>query len=264
MQAGGGGAQGGQEQGVQHGGGPRPPRRAQDRPPPPAPTRPVRTAAAWCLVLLLGVSLGHVSQTDRPRPHQRQPTGTPRRRRRRRRSTASRRRTTRAAPGSRCVGPSVRPADRLADCRYTYAHILTTATIPPCSHSRRRGRRRGTWSTCATCPRSACTATRATPRACRPSSSSPSTDTSSSGTARHVRAFGRSGLMRGCLPCLDGSVTPIPTHHHRTTTYSASLDGKCKIWDVYNERQVKRTYSGHSAAIRCVNFNEDGTRYAFY
>lgn len=51
--------------------------------------------------------------------------------------------------------------------------------------------------------------------------------------------------------------TTIPNNH------SASLDGKCKIWDVYNERQVKRTYSGHSAAIRCVNFNEDGSRYAF-
>lgn len=42
---------------------------------------------------------------------------------------------------------------------------------------------------------------------------------------------------------------------------SAGLDGKAKVWDVYNERHVKRTYSGHSAAIRCTNFNNDGTRY---
>lgn len=51
-----------------------------------------------------------------------------------------------------------------------------------------------------------------------------------------------------------------PTSHTPSLNTSASLDGKCKIWDVYNERQVKRTYSGHSAAVRCVNFNEDGSR----
>lgn len=42
---------------------------------------------------------------------------------------------------------------------------------------------------------------------------------------------------------------------------SASLDGKCKIWDVYGERQLKRTYTGHSAAVRTINFNPDGTRF---
>lgn len=31
---------------------------------------------------------------------------------------------------------------------------------------------------------------------------------------------------------------------------SASLDGKCKVWDVYNDRNVKRTYVGHSEAVR--------------
>lgn len=31
---------------------------------------------------------------------------------------------------------------------------------------------------------------------------------------------------------------------------SASMDGKCKIWDVFGDRNVKRTYAGHNEAIR--------------
>jgi WD40 repeat protein len=41
---------------------------------------------------------------------------------------------------------------------------------------------------------------------------------------------------------------------------SAGLDGKVKIWEAYEERRVKRTYSGHSGAVRCINFNNDGSR----
>lgn len=41
---------------------------------------------------------------------------------------------------------------------------------------------------------------------------------------------------------------------------SGSLDGKAKVWDVYNERRVRRTYNGHSNAIRCLAFNNDGSR----
>lgn len=33
---------------------------------------------------------------------------------------------------------------------------------------------------------------------------------------------------------------------------SASMDGKCKIWDVAGDRNVRRTYSGHSEAVRFV------------
>lgn len=41
---------------------------------------------------------------------------------------------------------------------------------------------------------------------------------------------------------------------------SAGLDGKCKVWSV-EQKQVMRTYIGHSAAVRDVQFNHDGTRF---
>mmetsp|Transcript_215 Transcript_215/g.220 ORF Transcript_215/g.220 Transcript_215/m.220 type:complete len:611 (+) Transcript_215:43-1875(+) len=41
---------------------------------------------------------------------------------------------------------------------------------------------------------------------------------------------------------------------------SAGLDGKCKIWSTEN-RQVMRTYIGHSAAVRDVQFNKDGKKF---
>ena len=42
---------------------------------------------------------------------------------------------------------------------------------------------------------------------------------------------------------------------------SGGLDGKCKIWDVYGDRNVKRTYSGHSEAVRSVNMSKDGHKF---
>ena len=42
---------------------------------------------------------------------------------------------------------------------------------------------------------------------------------------------------------------------------SAGLDGKCKVWSMYDKRQCMRTYIGHSAAVRDVQFNEDGTKF---
>lgn len=41
---------------------------------------------------------------------------------------------------------------------------------------------------------------------------------------------------------------------------SAGLDGKCKIWSV-ERKTVIRTYIGHSAAVRDVQFNSNGTRF---
>lgn len=43
---------------------------------------------------------------------------------------------------------------------------------------------------------------------------------------------------------------------------SAGLDGTCKVWSVLtNPRQLLRTYSGHTAAVRDVAFNNDGKRF---
>lgn len=41
---------------------------------------------------------------------------------------------------------------------------------------------------------------------------------------------------------------------------SAGLDGSCKVWSV-SERKCMRTYVGHSAAVRDVQFNNDGTKF---
>jgi len=41
---------------------------------------------------------------------------------------------------------------------------------------------------------------------------------------------------------------------------SAGLDGKCKVWSVLSKK-VCRTYIGHSAAVRDVQFNHDGTKF---
>ena len=41
---------------------------------------------------------------------------------------------------------------------------------------------------------------------------------------------------------------------------SGGLDGKCKVWSVHAKR-VLRTYIGHTAAVRAVRFNNDGSRF---
>ena len=41
---------------------------------------------------------------------------------------------------------------------------------------------------------------------------------------------------------------------------SGGLDGKCKVWSIA-DKQVMRTYEGHSAAVRDVQFNHSGTRF---
>ena len=44
---------------------------------------------------------------------------------------------------------------------------------------------------------------------------------------------------------------------------SAGLDGKCKVWSVgeAGERRVMRTYEGHKAAVRDVQFNHVGSKF---
>jgi pre-mRNA-processing factor 17 len=41
---------------------------------------------------------------------------------------------------------------------------------------------------------------------------------------------------------------------------SAGLDGKCRIWSL-EHKQLMRTYIGHSAAVRDVQFNHDGSKF---
>lgn len=43
---------------------------------------------------------------------------------------------------------------------------------------------------------------------------------------------------------------------------SASMDTTVKIWDVGGDRRCMRTYMGHSAAVREVNFDGAGARFA--
>lgn len=42
---------------------------------------------------------------------------------------------------------------------------------------------------------------------------------------------------------------------------SGSADTTIKIWDVYHQRELLRTFSGHSKAISDLSFNTDGTRF---
>jgi pre-mRNA-processing factor 17 len=41
---------------------------------------------------------------------------------------------------------------------------------------------------------------------------------------------------------------------------SAGLDGTCRVWNVA-QKQLMRTYSGHSAGVRDVQFNHNGSRF---
>ena len=42
---------------------------------------------------------------------------------------------------------------------------------------------------------------------------------------------------------------------------SASLDGQCKIWDVYGDKNVRRTFHGHSEAVRSVHLSNSGSHF---
>lgn len=50
----------------------------------------------------------------------------------------------------------------------------------------------------------------------------------------------------------------FPGHGH--LLLSGGLDGKCKVWSVA-KKKVMRTYIGHSAAVRDVQFNNDGKKF---
>jgi pre-mRNA-processing factor 17 len=42
---------------------------------------------------------------------------------------------------------------------------------------------------------------------------------------------------------------------------SASMDGKCMIWDTMRERNLLRTYMGHTEAVRSINMTNDGSKF---
>lgn len=42
---------------------------------------------------------------------------------------------------------------------------------------------------------------------------------------------------------------------------SAGLEGKCKIWDVYGDRNCKRTYIGHEEGVKAIQFSNDGSEF---
>lgn len=42
---------------------------------------------------------------------------------------------------------------------------------------------------------------------------------------------------------------------------SASADSKVKIWDVYHQKELLRTYSGHTKALSDITFNKSGTQF---
>ncbi|CAD6565121.1 MAG: hypothetical protein ASARMPREDX12_005700 [Alectoria sarmentosa] len=51
----------------------------------------------------------------------------------------------------------------------------------------------------------------------------------------------------------------IPSTNH--LLLSASADAKIKIFDVYRDRELLRTYSGHTKSVSDVNFNPTGTQF---
>lgn len=42
---------------------------------------------------------------------------------------------------------------------------------------------------------------------------------------------------------------------------SGSLDGTCKMWNVFNDRNLLHTYTGHHEAVRSINFNQKGSSF---
>lgn len=42
---------------------------------------------------------------------------------------------------------------------------------------------------------------------------------------------------------------------------SASMDGKCKIWDCHSDFAVRRTYAGHAEAVRAINMSNSGQQF---
>lgn len=73
-------------------------------------------------------------------------------------------------------------------------------------------------------------------------------------------------IPKKCIKKLTGHTKGVQALQYFPGTghllLSASMDGKCKIWDaVSSEMQVQRTYAGHSEGVRAIHMTNDGSHF---
>ena len=74
---------------------------------------------------------------------------------------------------------------------------------------------------------------------------------------KQIHAFGANGKHAH-----DRALTALrffPSSGH--LLLSAAADGKVKLWDVYHDRELLRSYSGHNKSVVDIDFTQDGTKF---